>query len=409
MAVYDNIQKTTSAGLRPSVLEEFIERTLLENMKPAMVHSMDAQKRTLPLNNGKRVKFRKFDPMPAITAPLAEGVTPEGQSLNMTSFTAMVKPYGGYVTMTDELNLYQIDNISKEAATLLSDQAALTLDTVARDQLNTGLNVQYVNNKTSRAALTTSDILNYNEIKKAVRTLKRNNVKPCGDGYYHAIVHPDVVHDLTSDTMWVDVAKYQDKAAVQQNELGTIYKVKFFESTNAKTFAAQTNLFDAANGMSAVASLAVKNYVHETRTGDFSTTLTEDQARALTGKMGAVIVSEVAHPVCIERIDVPNKKVTLRWDDAALVTTAAGFTIAAYGGATSGDPVYSTLIYGADAFGSVELAGGGNVQVIVKEPGSSGSDDPLNQRGSIGWKVNGFTTVILQDDFIVRVESGASA
>lgn len=409
MAVYDNIQKTTSAGLRPSVLEEFIERTLLENMKPAMVHSMDAQKRTLPLNNGKRVKFRKFDPMPAITAPLAEGVTPEGQNLNMTSFTAMVKPYGGYVTMTDELNLYQIDNISKEAATLLSDQAALTLDTVARDQLNTGLNVQYVNNKTSRAALTTSDILNYNEIKKAVRTLKRNNVKPCGDGYYHAIVHPDVVHDLTSDTMWVDVAKYQDKAAVQQNELGTIYKVKFFESTNAKTFEAQTALFEGGNNIAAVTNLAVKNYVHETRTGDFSTTLTEDQARALTGKMGAVIVSDVAHPVCIERIDVPNKKVTLRWDDAALVTTAAGFTIAAYGGATSGDPVYSTLIYGADAFGSVELAGGGNVQVIVKEPGSSGSDDPLNQRGSIGWKVNGFTTVILQDDFIVRVESGASA
>ena len=410
MAVYDHIHKTTTAGLRPSVVEEFIERTLLENMKPAMVHAMDAQKRTLPLNNGKRVKFRKFDPMPAITTPLAEGVTPDGQNLNMTSFTAMVKPYGGYIEVTDEVDLYLIDNVTKEAANLLADQAALSLDTIARDALNAGMNVQYVGaGNDERSDLDNTDILTYAEIKKAVRTLKRNNVKPFGDGYYHAIVHPDVVHDLTSDTMWVDVAKYQDKAAVQQNELGTIYKVKFFESTNAKTFAAQTNLFDAANGMSAVASLAVKNYVHETRTGDFSTTLTEDQARALTGKMGAVIVSEVAHPVCIERIDVPNKKVTLRWDDAALVTTAAGFTIAAYGGATSGDPVYSTLIYGADAFGSVELAGGGNVQVIVKEPGSSGSDDPLNQRGSIGWKVNGFTTVILQDDFIVRVESGASA
>jgi len=279
------------------------------------------------------------------------------------------------VTMTDELNLYQIDNISKEAATLLADQAALTLDTVARDQLNSGLNVQYVG-QTSRSAITASNILTYAEIKKAVRTLKRNNVKPCGDGYYHAIVHPDVVHDLTSDTMWVDVAKYQDKAAVQQNELGTIYKVKFFESTNAKTFEAQTNLLDAANGMSAVASLVLTSYVHDTRTGVFSTTLTEDQARALTGKMGAVTVSSTVYPVCIERIDVTNKMVTLRWDNAALPT--AGFTIAPYGGAAGGNPVYSTLIYGADAFGSVELAGGSNVQVIVKEPGSSGSDDPLN-------------------------------
>lgn len=403
---YTNIQKTTSPGLRPSVLEEFIERTLLENMKPAMVHSMDAQKRTLPLNNGKRVKFRKFDPMPAITAPLAEGVTPAGQNLNMTSFTAMVKPYGGFVTMTDELNLYQIDNISKEAATLLSDQAALTLDTVARDQLNSGLNVQYVG-QTSRSAITASNILTYAEIKKAVRTLKRNNVKPFSDGFYHAIVHPDVVHDLTSDTMWTDVSRYYDKQPVQQYELGTIYKVKFFESTNAKTFGAETYLFPAANGMSAVTNLVLTAYDHDTRTGTFSTTLTEDQARALAGKMGAVTVSSTVYPVCIERINVTDKTVVLRWDNSALSTS--GFTIAPYGGAAGGNPVYSTLIYGADAFGSVELAGGGNVQVIVKEPGSSGSDDPLNQRGSIGWKVNGFTTVILQDDFIVRVESGATA
>ena len=83
------------------------------------------------------------------------------------------------------------------------------------------------------------------------------------------------------------------------------------------------------------------------------------------------------------------------------------------GGASAGGgkyyPVYSTLVYGADAFGSIELAGGGNVEVISKPAGSSGSDDPLNQRGTLGWKVKGFTTVILQDDFIVRIEGGASA
>ena len=424
MAVYDHIHKTTTAGLRPSVVEEFIERTLLENMKPAMVHAMDAQKRTLPLNNGKRVKFRKFDPMPAITTPLAEGVTPDGQSLNMTSFTAMVKPYGGYIEVTDEVDLYLIDNVTKEAANLLADQAALSLDTIARDALNAGVNVQYVGsasvvNPTKRSQIDATCILNYAEIKKAVRTLKRNNVKPCSDGYYHAIVHPDVVHDLTSDAMWVDVAKYQDKTHVQQNELGTIYKVKFFESTNAKIFKPKTYLFGTTSSLAASATYDAANKAITYS----STAITPDIARELTGQMvnisKTVSNTETLYPACIERIDVDNKKVYLRWDpsadaaDAATWTTTNSLTIKPYGGGkTAGgvtQDVYSTLVYGADAFGSIELAGGGNVEVISKPAGSSGSDDPLNQRGTLGWKVKGFCAVILQDDFIIRLESAASA
>lgn len=412
MGAYDNIQKTTAAGLRPSVLEEYIERTLLENMKPQMVHALDAQKRTLPLNNGKRVKFRKFDPMPAVTEPLTEGVTPAGQNLNMTSFTAMVKPYGGYVAITDELNLYMIDNIAKETATLLADQAALSLDTVARDALNAGMNVQYIGGNTSRSALDATDILTYAEIKKAVRTLKRNNVKPFPDGYYHAIVHPDVVHDLTSDTMWVDVAKYQDKMPVQQYELGTIYKVKFFESTNAKTFEAKTYVYGAVTAIAANATYDKANKCISYATGSY-TGLTHDVARALTGQFVNISANSKTYPACIEKIDPDLGKIYLRWDpagsDASDWTVANSLSIIPYGGGYSGATVYSTLIYGADAFGSVELAGGGNVEIIVKEAGSSGSEDPLNQRGTIAWKVKGFTSVILQDDFIVRLEGGASA
>ena len=46
--------------------------------------------------------------------------------------------------------------------------------------------------------------------------------------------------------------------------------------------------------------------------------------------------------------------------------------------------------------------------MIVKAPGSSGSADPLNQRGSIGWKVGFFAAAVLQDDFIVRIEHAVS-
>ena len=412
-----NTNYTYSQGVAPAVVE-YYERALLENMKPEMVHNMDAQKRTLPLNNGKTVQFRRFSPFPAITTPLSEGVTPDGQTLTETAFRAMVKPYGGYVSLTDEMQWYMLDNMHKETAQLLADQAALSLDTISRDALNAGLNVQYVG-QTARGSITRSNFMTYGEIKKAVRTLKDRNVKPFGDGYYHAIVHPDVVHDLTSDDMWVDVTTYQDKTQVRQYELGTIYKVKFFESTNAKVFKPETYWWGTTNSLTAAAT-----YDQSAKAIKLAaSSLTSDQARLLTGKLVYIYRNVVASSdeknfiACIDHIDVPTQTVYLRWDPAGDATEAAKWTtsnslaIKIYGAAGYDNvPVYSTLVYGQNAYGSVELGGTGrNVQIIVKEPGSSGSLDPLNQLGSVGWKVNGFCSVILQDDFIVRIESGATA
>ena len=415
MAVFDNLNYTYSAGVAPAVVQ-YYERTLLENMKPEMVHSRDAQKRSLPLNNGKRVQFRRFTPFSAITTPLAEGVTPAGQTLVETAFTAMVKPYGGHVELTDEINWYMLDNIHQETAKLLSDQAALSLDTISRDALNAGMNVQYAGSNSARGTIASTDKLTYGDIKKAVRTLRRNNVRPFADGYYHAIVHPDVVYDLTSDTMWVDVAKYQDKQPVEKYELGTIYKVKFFESTNAKTFKNESYLYGTTSAITASADFDVTNKCLTWNTGSLS--MTEDVARELTGKQVYVQYTasstDYVTPMCIERVDPTAGKVYFRWVPGTSVTnnwtTAKTLKIVPLGGGASNATVFSTLVYGQDAFGTIELDGNGkNVQIIIKPVGSSGALDPLDQRGTIGWKVKGFCTVILQDDFIVRIESGATA
>lgn len=405
MAVFDNLNYTYSQGVSPSVVQ-YYERSLLENMKPEMVHNRDAQKRTLPEHNGKTVKFRRFTPFGAITTPLAEGVTPEGQTLNETAFTAMVKPYGGHVELTDEINFYLLDNMHQETAKLLGDQAALSLDTISRNALNAGMNVQYANAKTSRSAISAADKLTYDEIKKAVRTLKRKNVKPFEDGYYHAIVHPDVVHDLTSDAMWTDVSRYQDKQKTEKYELGTIYKVKFFESTNAMVFQKQTYIVGTTASLTATAFDAAK------RCMTVSNTITEDEARAMTGLLVNVSASSTVWSMCIERVDAQEKKVYFRWvpENTTTWTTANSLKVVPYGGGASDADVFSTLVYGKDAFGTIELGGTGrNVEIIINPPGSSGALDPLSQRGSIAWKVKGFCTTILQDDFIIRIESGATA
>ena len=65
--------------------------------------------------------------------------------------------------------------------------------------------------------------------------------------------------------------------------------------------------------------------------------------------------------------------------------------------------VFGTLIFGDGAYGVTEITGGG-LQTIVKQKGSAGTADPLDQRSSVGWKASK-TAELLIPNYIVRVES----
>lgn len=64
--------------------------------------------------------------------------------------------------------------------------------------------------------------------------------------------------------------------------------------------------------------------------------------------------------------------------------------------------VYSTLIFAKDAYGITSIKGNA-MKMIVKALGSSGSADPLNQRGTIGWKAN-HVCKILNQAWMIRIE-----
>lgn len=75
-------------------------------------------------------------------------------------------------------------------------------------------------------------------------------------------------------------------------------------------------------------------------------------------------------------------------------------------GSTGPVDVYVTLVFGRNAFGRVVLSGH-NLETIFKPLGSAGAADPLNQQGTMGWKVT-FGVKRLQEAFMLRYESAAS-
>ena len=290
---------TTDTGLS-NEMKTFYSNYLINLAEPELVHDQFGQKHPIPKNGGKTIEFRKYSPLPKMLTPLTEGVTPDGQSLTVSTIESTVAQYGGYITLSDVLLLTAIDNNLEQATMLLGAQAGATLDTITREVLNGGTNVIYAGGVSSRGALT--DNLKVDDIKKAVRALKAQNAEKIGDSFV-AIIHPDVAYDLTNDPKWESVKVYDPKDWYE-GEIGRIAGVRFVETTEAKIF----------NG-----------------------------------------------------------------------------------------GVYSTLVLADNAYGVTDVEGGG-LQHIVKQLGSAGTADPLNQRASCGWKAIKCAERLVEQ-YMVRIES----
>ena len=65
--------------------------------------------------------------------------------------------------------------------------------------------------------------------------------------------------------------------------------------------------------------------------------------------------------------------------------------------------VFGSLFLGEGAYGVTEITGGG-MEMIIKQKGSAGTADALDQRSSIGWKATK-TAELLVPQYLVRVES----
>lgn len=393
------LNATTSATTGNDLSHEmkvYYQDRLIDLAGPLLVHDQFGQKRPIPQGRGKTTEFRAFTKLPKLVTELVEGVTPDGQALDTYTVTATVKQYGGYVCLTDFIMQTAIDPMAEEALKLIAQQGALSMDTVTREIINAGTNVQYGDGTVaSRSAITASTKLTVLAIRKAVRTLKRQNA-PTINGNYVAIVHPDIAFDLMSDPTWVDWQKYTSPEHMYKNEIGQIAGVRFVETTEAKVFTGEDLASDSTtlliNGaVSANATTAVF---------DGGTVA----ANALAGRK--ILIDGKVYNVASNTASSGTATITLATGEKFAAITDNTVIYPGEAGAAGVD-VYSTLVIGEGAYGVTDISGGG-LQTIIKQKGSGGTADPLDQRATIGWKAVK-TAEILVNEYMVRIETGATA
>ena len=135
--------QTNTTGTMSVEMKTFYEKRLIDQAEPRLVHDQFADYYPVPQNGGKTIEFRKYDSLPKATTPLTEGVTPNGQALNVTTITSDLHQYGGWTPLTDVLQMTAIDNNVVQATRVLASQAGRTMDSITRDVLAGGTNVIY--------------------------------------------------------------------------------------------------------------------------------------------------------------------------------------------------------------------------------------------------------------------------
>lgn len=225
---------TTSSALSAG-MQTYYNRELLRTFEPNLVHLQFGDEHRMTPHSGLVMNMRKLIPLETNTKALSEGDPGESVMLAETDVTVQLQQYGEYARCTDKLDLTHLDMDIMRRTKLFGDAGARSIDAVVREELAKCANVIYAGGKASRAELTAADKLTSRELRKAVKTLKKNHAQTFG-GYYVAIIGPDTMYDLQEDEAFVKVSQYQDKENIYTGEVGRLFGVRLVETTEAKIF-----------------------------------------------------------------------------------------------------------------------------------------------------------------------------
>lgn len=236
----------TRWDINSGVLQTWLYRKTLENFEPNLYFYQMGERPTFE-DGYNTVSWAKFTQLSvtAATATLTDWVTPTETAFNATAITATPTEYGIYVNLSSMLLDTSAINFVSGAAVEVGNNLARIVDEVVQTEVMAGTNVKYAGDATSRATLDAADTITGSDLNKAFTELQGKSA-PMVDGYYVAILHPNVVYDLKEDTGatgFLEASKYVNPEKMIKGEIGALNGVRIVVSPNVKTFSSTVTVY----------------------------------------------------------------------------------------------------------------------------------------------------------------------
>lgn len=397
--------------MQPAAVYSKIMLRTIELAESDYVFDGLASERTMPSNNGaNEIVFKRMLSLAAHTQPLVEGIPPASDQGRMVAIKGSTKSYGRVMKFTDKVNWAVVDPLISEYTRQLSLKIPETKDILAQEALLAECQVFYAQPKKVFANASDPDMLvidadklpvshitrlsplcnpTIDEFRKIVLSEEAAKVRPHSGGNFLALVSSAVMFDLITDKRVKEYMKYAGTGEAYKSDVVVdLFSLAFKKAKTIKT----DNTFIDGNG-------DVK-YLYHVPSATISTTIDSGLSAAYSAKAVNLILpkplaemgsSDKYLVVYLELASQANKELT-NTGDTAIATLFSNYDIL---------NVHHSYVIGEECLYRIGVEGHTAPQFIKKELGSAGTEDPLNQRQSIGWKIDSLGYKVVNPDAVV--------
>lgn len=445
----------TSAQFQADIRRQLSKETLPITQR-YLVCRQFAPKKKMEKGAGVTWTATRSNRLPLAPQPLSEGVPPLGEQLSISQVTGVALQWGDKITLTDVSVTTTMHDLIQQSKQRLGEQIANMRERNGFGNLMGGTQVNYVNQRGSRALLQAGDVLDTVTVRRTATDLsalgapyyngqttanverdiyhgsdQANKTTTRNAEHYVAITSDFAMQDLSQNTTVVNAWSYSDVTKLYINEVGYWAGITFVKSNMLPRWTGVAAI-QGTPGTSGSLATNADYYIQVTGVDELnqwgeSLVYQVSNAISVTGPTGSISVTvpSTAGYTYNVYINAGSSSVANLGSSATagvgIPTTGpqAGMATQIQPGSTvviggvglfqvppaapaTGVTVYPTFVFGSEAFACTELE-----DVEWHFLSTADKSDPLNQLRVIGWKYfEGW--VITNNLFMARIESSVS-
>jgi N4-gp56 family major capsid protein len=226
-----DVFSTTTSGLGSNLVTLAYDKLIEMNLRTTPQFRAIADKKVgNPTHDGSSIRFQFYNDIADTTiagATLAETVDPDAVAMPATTTLDVTQTELGRVVLpTRKLALMSLSDVDPWIANAVAFNMATTLDNGIAAVLDAGTNViresgGALSTTAAKTTIDTTDTFKGRDVRYAVTKLRAENVLTRG-GMYVSYIHPEVSHDLRTETgnnIWRTPHEYQNVGPLLQVNL----------------------------------------------------------------------------------------------------------------------------------------------------------------------------------------------
>ena len=405
----------TEEAKKARIVEYFYDKMLMDTIKLGSennVYLKYCETKEVPQGHSKLL-LRRWGGLTEHTVPLAEGIPPKSDHMASESFSGTFNSYGRYMEFTDRVDFMLVDDVIAHYTMEYGDLAVRTAERLCREEMLAVPNENFAGAGTFDT-LHIGDSFGIEDYRLQALKFQRRLVKSI-NGSYIVLTSPEHLYDLVSDPLVEKYMEFTNTAdPLKTGKPVELFGLKF-ETTMLDDYAyGYTEMSNPGEykedndyKLRIVALLADGSYAYANVAAGSSTSLA---AGSLT------IKREVKDTILKDGSYIPSK---VTWDLAG-VKPASGTTYTFFkkvnedgeeeaASITGADikgiyqlPVHHAFMFGKEYMVKTGISGRTGAKFYVKPKGSAGVLDPIDQRQSIGFKIDTLGFNCLRPEAIVR-------